>query len=361
MPAAKKKAETPTTPAQLRAMVNKRFGAGTVMMGNDPSLEIVRLPTGILSLDLLTQGGFARNRHHELFGSANVGKTYVAYRTMGETQRNGGRCAFFDVEKTFDPKFAAKAGVDIGQLEYVRQNSHGNRLIDVMETYLRSGFYDVIWLDSIAALLPKGELEKDMEAGSYGTEQAKMMSAALRRLTAANATTMLGYINQTRDSIGSIFAAASRTSGGRAMGFYAGMRLELIRTENIKRTGSQINVGTGEESSTQVVRGHRVVVKVKKNKTGGAAPEEQTTFVFDYERQGIDPIEDLIYCGRYLGWIHKRGDYWWLDEHEDEKKNGRARFKKWLKDNPEISSQLEDEIRNVQWEEDSDGYEYEPE
>lgn len=334
--------------------MNKRFGAGTIIMGNDPSLEIVRIPTGILSIDLLTWGGFARNRHHELFGTANVGKTALAYHNIGAAQKLGYRCAFYDVEKTYDERFARKQGVDTGELEYIPQKVHGNKLIDIMETHLRSGFFDVIWLDSIAALLPKGELEKDMEAGSYGTEQAKMMSAALRRLTAANSKTMLGYINQTRDSIGSIFAAAQRTSGGRAMGFYAGMRLELIRTENITRQENVINTSTYDDAKGKVVTGHRVVARIKKNKTGGGRPESQTTFVFDYDTQTVDHIEDLFYCGRELGWIHKRGDYFWLDDYEDQRKNGRARFKKWLGDNPEIAEELAEYIRNVDLEEEEE-------
>lgn len=350
----KKKEDAPTTPAQLRNAINKRFGADTVMMGNDPRLEITRLPTGILSVDLHTYGGFPRGRHIELYGSANVGKTYMTYRLIAETQKVKGHCVFFDVEKTYDPIFAAAAGVDVDKLEYVPQSDTGNKLIDIMEAYLRAGFADVIVLDSIASLLPKGEKEKDMEAGSYGTEQAKMMSAALRRLTAANQRTVIVYINQTRDSIGQIFAAAQRTSGGRAMSFYAGMRIELVRTENLKRKGTIINPKNYDESESDIVTGHRVVVKIRKNKTGGATPESQTTFVFDYRTGGIDRIEDLIYCGRYLGWIHKKGDKWWLDEHEDEKKHGRPRFKKWLESNPEIADQLEDWIRNVEFEEDDE-------
>lgn len=341
----------PTTPKQLRDAMNKKFGVGTVMMGNDPSLEITRIPTGILSFDLHTYGGLPRNRHIELYGSANVGKTMLTYYAIARAQRLGLRCAFIDVEKTYDPKFAAHLGVNIADLEYVPQRVHGNKLIDIMQTYLMSGMYDIIVLDSIAALLPKGEFEKDMEAGSYGTEQAKMMSGALRRLTACNKNTLIIYINQTRDSVGSIFAASTRTSGGRAMGFYAGMRIELIRTENIKRKRTVVQPGTYEEKSVDVVVGHRVVVKIKKNKTGGAFPESSTTFVVDYRKKAIDRLEDLFYCGRYLGWIHKSGDYFWLDEYESQKKNGRARFKKWLRDNPEIADQLQEWIENVEFDE----------
>lgn len=337
----------PTTPKQLRDAMNKRFGAGTIMMGNDPSLEITRIRTGILAVDLHLHGGFPRNRHVELFGSANVGKTLLTYYIIAMAQRLGLRCAFIDVEKTYDPKFAAWVGVNIDELEYVPQQKHGNKLIDIMQTYLMSGMYDILVLDSIAALLPKGEFEKDMEAGSYGTEQAKMMSGALRRLTACNKGTMIIYINQTRDSVGSIFAAATRTSGGRAMGFYAGMRLELIRTENIKRKRREIDPKTYEERSVDVTVGHRVVVRVKKNKTGGAYPESSTTFVVDYRQKKIDRLEDLFYCGRELGWITKSGDYFALDGYEDQRKHGRARFKKWLKDNPDIADELEEWIVNV--------------
>lgn len=346
---AKKAAETPTTPKQLQAMLNKRFGEGTVLMGSDPSLEVQRIPTGILAIDLLTHGGFARNRHHELYGSANVGKTFATFKHIAKAQSLGMNCAFFDVEKTFDPEFAAHAGVDLGTMEYIKQRVHGNKLIDIMETYLRAGMHDVMVLDSIAALLPKGELEKDMEAGSYGTEQAKMMSAALRRLTAANERTVLVYINQTRESIGSVFAGGTRTSGGRAMGFYAGMRLEFVRTDSIKRKGTTVKHDTYDDQTTDVVVGHRVLVKIKKNKTGGGTPESSTSFVFDYDLKGIDPYEELIYCGRTLGWVHKQGDYFWLDEYEDQKKHTRARFKKWLQDNQEIADQLREWIENVEY------------
>jgi recombination protein RecA len=233
----------------------------------------------------------------------------------------------------------------------VPQKEHGNQLIDVMETYLRSGIYDVFVLDSIAALLPKEEREKAMDAGSYGAEQAKLMSKALRKLTAANKKTAIVYINQTRDVVGSMFGPRQMTSGGRAMAFYAGMRLEFIRGEQIKKKTKAIAVDTGDEQQKDYVSGHRVVVRLDKNKVGGSKVGDQVTFVFDYEQSRIDPIEDVIYLGRRLGWVHKktegRSDVWWLEGHE--KKRGRSGFKRWLETNPDIVAELEDDIRNVEY------------
>ena len=352
MPRKTKEVE-PKSPAQLVNMLNKKFGPGTVTTGSDPSLNIIRLPTGVLSVDYLTQGGFARGRHHELYGSANVGKTALTYYFIAESQRVGLNCAFFDVERTYDPVFAESLGVDTKKLSFKRQDLHGNELINIMEVMLRSGVYDVIVLDSIAALLPKAEADKDMEAGSYGTQQAKLMSAALRRLTAANKDTVLVYINQTRDNIGSVFAAQQMTSGGRAMGFYAGMRIELVRTQNIKRKGLAIDPATGKEVTKDIVVGHRVLLKVNKNKTGGVSPSSQGTFVFDYELEGIDPIEDMLYIGRDTGWIHTSGDTWWLEGFEEEKKNGRTRFKKWLASDQEAQETLLEWINNIDWSEDA--------
>ncbi len=196
----------------------------------------------------------------------------------------------------------------------------------------------MIVLDSIAALLPKSEMEKDMDAGSYGTDQAKMMSAALRRLTAANQSTVLVYINQTRDSL-SMFGPRDRTSGGRAMGFYAGLRLELARGESVMKKTKIIKPDTGDEVVKDVPKGHRVLVKVAKSKVGGALPNDQASFVFDYDLGGIDPIEDLLFVGRQLGWIRKQGDYWKI-EGSNQKHHGRKNFKRWLNRNPDVANQL---------------------
>jgi recombination protein RecA len=325
-------------------LINDKWGAGTMRKASDPSLSIERIPCGILSIDYVMGGGFPRGRHVEVFGSYSVGKTYTAERLIASAQAQGLRCAYIDVESTFDPDFAEHIGIDLEELAY-HQQEHGNRVVDFIETLLRSELFDVIVLDSIAALLPKSELESDMEGGSYGTAQAKLMSAALRRLTAANKRTVLVYINQTRDSLGSVFQKRSVTSGGRAMGFYAGTRIEMVRVENIKRKVKRVDPTNGNEQVVELIRGHRVLVRIDKDKTGGAMPHDTTSFVFDYEEREIDHIEDLMYLGRMMGMIEKRGDYWMVVDYEEEKQLGRARFKKWLVQHPAICDELEEQIR----------------
>lgn len=326
---ATKKAEKKATPASIAAKINKHYKKPVLRLASDPIFQITRIPSGVLAVDYLTKGGFARNRHNEIFGSANVGKTALTYRFIAMAQSLGLNCAFFDVENGFDPKFAASLGVDLSKL-YMGEHEYGNQLIDIMTAELYSGVFDVIVLDSIAALLPKGEYEKATEAGSFGAEHAKLMSTALRKLTAANKRTCIVYINQTRDNLGVIFGKRSNTTGGRAMGFYAGMRIEMVRTEAIKRPGRVIDPAKGDEARKPVIKGHRILLKVDKNKTGGAKNADEGTLVFDYDLGNFDPIEDLIYIGRRFGWIKKSGDTWSLVRHPKSKKKGRANFKKWL-------------------------------
>lgn len=344
--AAKSKAKTDEaqalTPAEVAAIINKKW-PGTMKTANDPSLKITRIPCGILSIDLLLGGGFARRRHFEIYGGYNVGKTYTTYCLIANAQREGLNCAFVDVEGTFDPEFAESCGVDLEKL-HTPEFEHGNRAIDIIEALLRSAAYDVVVLDSIAALLPKAELEMDMESGSMGTHQAKMMSAALRRLTAANKKTVMVYINQTREAIGVVFGKRSVTSGGKAMGFYAGTRLEMVRTENIKRKSRTIDASKGDEKEVEIVVGHRVLVRVEKDKTGGAKPHAETSFVFSYDLGHADPIEDLIFLGRQYGLVKKNSSSWWVKGYEDEKQQGRSRFKKWLRKNVAVAEELRDDI-----------------
>lgn len=333
------------TPETLRRDMNRRFGEDTFMFASDPRLVIERLPTGILSIDVLTGGGFPRGRHVEIYGNFGVGKSYCLEHLIATTQASGGRCAYIDAEKTYDPVFAAHIGVDNDTLAYHKQREHGDRCIDFMETLLYSGLYDVIGLDSIAALLPRSEQEKMMSEGHMGTAQAKLMSLALRKLTTANERTVLVYINQTREAVGVMFGNRNITSGGKAMGFYAGTRLEMVRTENIKRSATVIDDRTGNEKKIDVVKGHRVLVRVTKDKTGGAMQQATSSFVFDYELKGVDPIEDLILLGRQRGLVGKSGNSWWVEGYEDETSPSRAKFKTFLKRNRVVREELEERIR----------------
>lgn len=340
----------------IMAMVNGRKGwEGAVILGSDPSLEIRRIPTGIFALDCMLGGGFARDRHAELFGPPGCGKTSIVYRAIANAQRMfpNELCAFLDIEQTFDPKHAKALGVDLKKLVLHRQK-HGNRAIDFMELLTRTENFSIIAMDSIAALMPLSEMEADMEAGSYGTAQAKLMSAALRRLTSANKHTALIYINQQRENIGGgMFAKKFVTSGGKAMAFYAGVRLELVKTESIKVKTKGINESSGAEikDRTKVV-GHRVLVRGEKDKTGGMAHQgDQTTLVYDYRhdngpgltRGNFDEVEDVLYLGRVTGLIKKNGSSWWIDGESD-KFQGRPAMKKYLKAHPAIMGDLKDEI-----------------
>lgn len=338
-------AQALTVDQVLRA-VNGRWGEDTMVMASDPRLEIERLPCGILSVDLALGGGFSRNRHTELYGQPHVGKTYLAQMLCAATQAEGGNAAWVDAESTFDPSYAASCGVDIDSLAYHRQKT-GNQCIDFMETLLRSRLYDVIVLDSIAALLPKSELEQDMDAATMGTQQAKLMSVALRRLTTANHRTAIIYINQMRENIGVMFGQKYITSGGKAMGFYAGTRIELVRTENIKRKVKAVNMKSGADAQEERVKGHRVLVKIAKDKTGGAVTNSETTFVYDYDLGGADPIEDLLYLGRVTGLVHKRNNTWWVDDYEDEKQVSRGKLKGWLRRNVAVNEELAERIREA--------------
>jgi recombination protein RecA len=361
VPATKKKGKAKVvgmTVDALEKLVNTRWGAGTMKRASDPSLQITRLPCGILSVDAMIGGGFARGRHAEIYGSANVGKNYLVYCLIATTQQNGGICCFIDVERTFDPVFAEICGVDLNALVYHRQ-LHGPRVIDFAETLLRSDLFDVVVIDSIATLLPMAEFENDMEAGSYGMEQAKLMSKGLRKLTSALDKTVLVFLNQTRENPNVTFGTKTTTSGGRAMAFYAGLRLELVKTETLKRKGTKIDPNTGEIKAADVPYGHRVLVKGVKDKTGGlAVPLDETSFAFNYEKGRHDHIEDLIYLGRKYGLISmtksERSSKWWVDGYEDETCSGRPRFKKWLRKNRAVREELEEMILTAVQGEDSE-------
>lgn len=331
------------TPESLRKELNARW-PGSTRMGSDPSLRITRLPSGILSVDTLLGGGLARGRHAEFYGDFGAGKSAVAWKVIAQCQKLGGLAAYVDGEHTFDPAWAKWQGAKLKKLDLHVQET-GETCIDYMQTLLMAGLHDVIVLDSIASLLPTSEREASAEDGTYGTQQAKLMSKAMRKLTTVNKNTVLIFINQTREAIGISFGKKTITSGGRAMGFYAGLRLEFVRIETIKRTEKVIDLKSGVEKEAPVPKAHRVQLTATKDKTGGARTSDTTTFVYDYDLHTIDPIEDLIYVGRRAGVVSKSGDNWWVEGYEDERSNGRPKFKKWLRKNMLVQEDLAEMIR----------------
>jgi recombination protein RecA len=346
--AKKKKAEVKQiTPNDLRKLLNKEFGEGTALLASDPSLQIVRIPTGILAVDHLLGGGFPRNRHVELSGNASVGKTTLSLKTAAKAQEMGGLSAYVDCEKSFDPRFATALGVDIDALDYHKQKS-GERVVAYIETLLYAGLHDVIILDSVASLLPEQEKNATLEKGSMGMEQAKMMSKAMRKLTTANQKSVLIFINQLRDNIGVSFGKKTTTPGGRALPHYSGIRIEMVKIETLKEKTKVINTTTAEISEKDMPSGHRVLCRVEKDKTGSASkPYAETTFVFDYNKADVDQIEDLLYVGRHFDLVLKDGDYWWVDGYEDEYQHGRKKFRKWLSKNVAVAEELEEKIREA--------------
>lgn len=346
MPRKKKDTIEEITPDQLRKMLNDEFGPGTALLGNDERFVIKRIPTGIIAVDYMLSGGLPRNRHIELFGSHSVGKTALALKTAANAQKMGFLAAYVDAENSFDPEYAESLGVDVQALDIHPQKS-GELCIRYMETLLYAGLHKVVILDSIASLLPQQEKEATIEAGSMGMEQAKLMSKALRRLTTANTDTVVIFINQLRDAIGVSFGKKTTTSGGRAMGFYAGIRLELVKVETIKKNRKVVDEKTGEIKDKEVPIAHRVLVRADKDKTGSVSRMyEETTFVFDYEKADVDHIEGLFHVGRQCGLILKKGNSWWIDGYEDEAQNGKPKFKKWLAKNRAVREELEESIYN---------------
>lgn len=327
------------SPQALRKMLNERWPNST-KMGNDPSLRISRISTGILSLDALLGGGFARNRHAELFGDFSAGKSATAWRFIASAQRQGLTCSYIDGEHTYDPKWVRNFGVNLKRLDLHVQET-GEQCIDYMQTLLMAGLHDVVVLDSIASLLPSAERAASADDGTYGTYQARMMSRALRKLTTVNKKTAVIFINQTREAIGgSVFAKKTTTSGGRAMGFYAGVRLEFSKIETLKAAGKRIDVKSGVTSDSDIPAAQRILVTVTKDKTGGAVMSDQTTMVYNYRKGNFDSIEDLIYVGQKAGLVHKQGSNWWIEGYKDEMASGRPKFKKWIRSEDAVQLDL---------------------
>ncbi len=307
--------------------ITKQFGEGAVMkMGEKASMAIESIPTGALALDLaLGIGGLPRGRIVEIFGPESSGKSTLATHVVAEAQRNGGICAYIDAEHAMDPVYARAIGVDVDQL-LISQPDTGEQALEIVDTLVRSGAIDVIVIDSVAALTPRAEIEGEMGDTHVGL-QARLMSQALRKLTGhlSKSNTVCIFINQLREKIGVMFGSPETTPGGRALKFYASVRLDIRRIESLK-------------SGVEVV-GNRTRVKVVKNKC--APPFRQAEFDIMYGK-GISREGSLIDIGVDMDIVKKSGA--WYTYEGEQLGQGRENAKVFLSENPEIMMEIEKRV-----------------
>ena len=311
------------------AQIEKSYGKGAIMkLGQDAgSTDIEVIPTGCLSLDLaLGIGGLPRGRMVEIYGPESSGKTTVALHAVAEAQKLGGIAAFVDAEHALDPVYAKKLGVDLDNL-YVSQPDTGEQALDIVDALVRSSAVDIIVVDSVAALTPKAEIEGDMGDSHVGL-QARLMSQALRKLTAIvnKSKTCVVFINQLREKVGVMFGNPEVTPGGKALKFYASIRIDVRKTDILKDTDG--------------AAGNRTRAKVVKNKL--APPFRQAEFDIMYG-EGVSQEGCIIDLGVQYDVIKKSGA--WYSYNDNKVANGRERMRQFLKDNPELAKETEDKIR----------------
>jgi len=310
------------------SQIERQFGKGAIMrLGQRENLGVEAISTGSISVDYaIGIGGFPRGRVVEVYGPESSGKTTLALSVVGQAQRRGGTAAFIDAEHALDAEYARKLGVDIDNL-LVSQPDNGEQALEIAEMLVRSNACDVVVIDSVAALVPKAELEGEMGDSHVGL-QARLMSQALRKLTAivAKSKTCLIFINQIREKIGVMFGNPETTTGGRALKFYASVRIDIRRIAALKE---------GEE-----VTGSRAKVKVVKNKV--AAPFRQAEFDIDYG-EGISRAGELVDLGVEHKMVVKSGA--WYSYGDLRLGQGRENSKQFLRDNPDLAEELELKIR----------------
>jgi recombination protein RecA len=307
--------------------IEKQFGKGSIMrLGSEGAVEISVIPTGSIGLDIaLGVGGFPRGRVIEIYGPESSGKTTLALNAVAQAQKAGGGAAFIDAEHALDVGYAEKLGVNVRDL-LISQPDTGEQALEVTETLVRSGALDIVVVDSVAALVPRAEIEGDMGDALPGL-QARLMSQAMRKLTSAIAksqTTVI-FINQIRMKIGVMFGSPETTTGGNALKFYASVRLDIRKIESIK--------------SDQEAVGSRVRVKVVKNKV--APPFKQAEFDI-YFNEGISRTGEIIDLGSDKGIIDKSGA--WYSYKGSRIGQGRENTKQYLKSNPEVALEIESKI-----------------
>ena len=309
--------------------IEKQFGKGSVMkLGQFKAMEVEAIPTGALSLDIaLGIGGVPRGRIIEVFGPESSGKTTLALHIIAEAQKTGGEAAFIDAEHALDPVYAKKLGVDIDNL-IVSQPDTGEQALEITEALVRSGALDVVVVDSVAALVPKAEIDGEMGDSHMGL-QARLMSQALRKLAGAinKSKTVLIFINQLREKIGVMFGNPETTTGGRALKFYASVRMDIRKTEMMKQDGQVI--------------GNRVRVKVIKNKV--APPFREAEFDVLYGK-GISKVGNILDMAVNLDIVEKSGA--WFSYNGQRISQGRENAKRYLEEHPDIMDEIEKKVRD---------------
>ena len=309
------------------AQLEKKFGEGTVMfMGENRRMDIESISTGSLMLDLaLGIGGLPRGRIIEIYGTESSGKTTISLQAVAEAQKAGGMAAFIDVEHALDPVYARKLGVDIDNL-LVSQPDTGEQALEITEQLVRSGALDVVVVDSVAALLPRSELEGEMGESSVGVI-ARLMSQALRKLagTVSRTNCIVVFINQLREKIGVMYGNPETTPGGRALKYFSSVRIDVRRIETLKVGGEMI--------------GNRTRAKIVKNKV--APPFKEAEFDIIYG-EGISKIGEIVDLGVKLDLIDKAGAWY---TYGDVRVQGRDSMKEYLREHPDVSDKIEAEIR----------------
>ena len=324
-PAADKKAALETALAQIE----KQFGKGAVMkLGANVTMQVDAIPTGSLGLDLaLGIGGLPRGRIIEIYGPESSGKTTLALHALAEAQKMGGEVAFIDVEHALDPAYAAALGVDIDSL-LVSQPDTGEQAMEICEALVRSGAIDAVVVDSVAAMVPRAEIEGEMGDSHVGL-QARLMSQALRKLTGVigKTNTVCIFINQLREKVGVVYGNPEVTTGGRALKYYSSVRIDVRRIEGLK-------------DSTGAFIGNRTRAKIVKNKVAPPFREAEFDIMFG---EGISKLGEILDLGVKLGIVQKSGA--WFNYGETRLGQGRDNAKQFLKDHPEVSDEIEKIVR----------------
>ncbi len=309
--------------------IEKQYGKGAVMKLGDPanSMNVETIPTGSLSLDIaLGLGGIPKGRIVEIYGPESSGKTTVTLHMVAEVQKRGGIAGFIDAEHALDPVYAKNIGVDIDNL-YISQPDNGEQALEITETMVRSGAIDIVVVDSVAALVPKAEIDGEMGDSHVGL-QARLMSQALRKLTAviskSNCTVI--FINQLREKVGVMFGNPETTTGGRALKFYSSVRMDVRRVESLKQGGEII--------------GNHTRVKVVKNKIAPPFKEAEFDIMFG---EGISVVGDILDLAASVDIVNKSGA--WYAYNGDKIGQGRENAKQYLRDNPAVCQEIENRVR----------------